>query len=334
MSKKDKNKAPYIGVDLGGTKILVALVSHKGKILEREKQPTMDEEGPDAVIARIAETVRQTLRKAGLNTQDVAGIGVGTPGVVDSKRGVVHIAPNLSGWHEIPLGQELEKRLERPVVVGNDVNVATYGEYTLGPGTGCKAVASIFPGTGIGGALIFDGKLWEGAHGAAGEIGHIILESGGPICGCGRQGCAEAVASRTALERDLRTAIRFGRQTVLSKMIAETEPIRSGILAQAAREGDTLVLEVLARTARYLGLLTASLVNLVDPEMVILGGGLIVGCQEWLMPTIRGVAREHFIDQADADTIRIEIATLGDDAGVLGAAMLAKSVVSGQPTGN
>jgi len=320
-----KGKAPYIGVDLGGTKILAAVISRKGKILSEAKTPTPDREGPDAVIARIIDTVREAAKEADLSLADIAGLGVGAPGVVEAATGVVRFAPNLTHWDEVPLGRRLAEALDLPVVVGNDVDVSTYGEYTLGAGAGCHSVAGIFPGTGIGGALILDGKLHTGARGSAAEIGHVVLLADGPVCGCGRRGCAEALASRTALERDLQTAMRFGRRTILTELMDADGRIRSGALAKAAAANDLLVLEVLTSTAHYLGLLAGSIANLIDPEIIIFGGGLIEACEEWLMPTIRATARQHFINRLDIDKVRIEVATLGDHAGVLGAAMLAQA---------
>ncbi|MFC1961211.1 ROK family protein [Chloroflexota bacterium] len=320
-----KNKTPYIGIDLGGTKILVAVVSHKGKILSRAKNPTPGKEGPDAVIEQIVRTVKQAAKKADLSLDKVGAVGIGSPGVVEAHTGIVRFAPNLSYWAEVPLGSALEKAFKRPVVVGNDVDVSTYGEYALGAGAGCNSMAGIFPGTGIGGALILDGKLHTGARGSAAEIGHIVLQADGPLCGCGRRGCVEAIASRTAIERDLWASIQFGRETMLTDLVQPGERIRSGILAQAAAAGDMLVLETLMRTGHYLGLLAGSVANLIDPEVIVFGGGLIEACDVWLMPVIRGTAQEYFINRLDIDKVRIEEASLGDYAGVLGAAMLARS---------
>lgn len=320
-----KNKTPYIGIDLGGTKVLVAVVSHKGKILAKAKNPTPSKEGPDAVIEQIVHTVNLAAGKANLDLNKVGAIGIGSPGVVDVKTGMVRFAPNLAYWDEIPLGPFLEKALKRSVVVGNDVDVSTYGEYSLGAGAGCSSMVGIFPGTGIGGALILDGKLHTGARGSAAEIGHIVLKADGPLCGCGRRGCVEAIASRTAIERDLRAAISFGRETVLTDMVKPGERIRSGMLAKAAEQGDLLVLQKLTRTGHYLGLLAGSIANLIDPEVIVFGGGLIEACSDWLMPVIRGTAQEYFINRLDMHKVRIEEASLGDYAGVLGAAMLARS---------
>ena len=319
-----KQKAPYLGVDLGGTKILAAVVSHKGRIKGLAKAATPSE-GPEAVIEQVAETVREAVVQAGLKLDDAGGIGIGSPGVVDTETGVVRFAPNLAHWDEVPLGRKLTERLDLPVVVGNDVDVATFGEYALGAGAGSQSLAGIFPGTGIGGALILKGQLLVGARGSAAEIGHMTLMSGGPLCGCGRRGCAEALASRTALERDLWTAIRFGRETILTEFIKGDGRIRSGALAKAAEAGDLLVLETLLRTGHYLGLLAGSIANLIDPEIIVFGGGLIEACAKWLMPSIRGTAQQHFINRLDIDRVRIEVATLGDNAGILGAAMLARN---------
>lgn len=324
MAKK-KSNAPFVGVDLGGTKILVAIVSHKGKILSQAKNPTPGKEGPDAVIERIVQTVESAAKKAGISLSKVGGIGVGSPGVVDSETGMVRYAPNLAHWEEVALGEALQHRLKRPVIVGNDVDVATFGEYALGAGAGCHSMVGIFPGTGIGGAVILNGKLHTGARGSAAEIGHIVIMADGPRCGCGRQGCAEALASRTAIERDLRSAMRFGRQTVLTDMVKGGDRIRSGMLARAAQADDLLVLETLTRTGHYLGLLTGSVVNLIDPEIVVFGGGLIEACEQWLMPVIRETARQYYINRLDLDQVKIEVAALGDYAGVLGTAMLART---------
>lgn len=323
MPKKDKQF--YVGVDLGGTKILAAVVSEKGKILGKAKNRTPAADGPDAVIMRIAETVEQAVSKSDLAMTDIVGVGVGAPGVVDASKGVVRFAPNLSFWSEIPLASRLEAQLKCSVVIGNDVDVATYGEFALGAGAGCSSMVGIFPGTGVGGALILDGKLHMGARGSAAEVGHMVLLSDGPMCSCGRRGCVEALASRTAIERDLRAAMRFNRETVLRDLVGERQLIRSGTLAKAARAGDFLVLEVLARAGHHLGLLAGSLVNFIDPEVIVFGGGLIEACSEWMMPTIRGTAMQHFINRLDADSVRIEVATLGDQAGVLGTAMLARA---------
>ncbi len=323
MSKK--RKKPYLGIDLGGTKILAAVVSPKGKILGQAKQPTPAGEGPAAVIPRIAETARKAAGKAGVALADVGGIGIGAPGVVDSQAGVVRVAPNLAFWEAVPLGERLSNLLERPVVVGNDVDVATYGEYALGAGRGSQSVIGIFPGTGIGGALILDGKMHSGARGSASEVGHMVLVADGPVCTCGRRGHAEALASRTAIERDLRIAMQFGQETILNELVGPEDRIRSGTLAKAARAGDRLVLETLARTGFYLGLLAGSLVNLIDPEVIIFGGGLIEACADWIMPPLYGTAREHMINMLDVADVRIEVAALGDYAGVLGAAMLARA---------
>lgn len=328
MSRKEKT--PYIGIDLGGTKVLVAVVSHKGKIIARAKNATPAKEGPEAVIAQVIETVEQAAKKADIPLSQVGAIGIGTPGVVDAETGMVRYAPNLAGWEEVPLGPALELGLDRPVIVGNDVDVAAFGEYSLGVSKKCKSMVGIFPGTGIGGALIIDGKLHKGARGSAAEIGHMTILAHGPLCGCGRRGCVEALASRTAIERDLRTALAFGQTSILSKMVQPNERIRSGVLAKAARAGDRLVLETLARTGTYLGILAGSVCNFIDPEVVIFGGGLIEACEEWLMPTIRQTTIAYLINRLDIDKVRIETATLGDDAGILGAAMLARATSTKQ----
>jgi glucokinase len=326
--------SPYtVGVDLGGTKILAAVVDRKGRIVAEEKLKTRARQGPATVIERMVETAHRAVRKAGVEWHDVLGVGVGAPGPMDPDAGVVYNPPNLPGWDEVPLGPRMSEALGVPVFVENDVNLGTLGEHALGAGQGTRDMVGIFVGTGVGGGLILDGQLRSGARHAAAEVGHMIVLADGPVCGCGKRGCLEAVASRTAIERDIHLGIAAGRESLVPDLLKGSGRLSSGVLAEALRRGDSLVAEVVGRAQWYLGLLTASIVNLVDPEMIVFGGGVVEALGEEFLVPIRCTARQYFIQQSGADKVRIVTAKLGDHAGVLGAAVCARQRALQSPTG-
>ena len=321
---------PVIGIDLGGTKILAAVVRADGQVLGRSKKRTRPELGPDAVIERIIQAAQQAAETAGLTPNDVMAVGIGAPpGTLDPHSGAVLYAPNLPGWENIPLGRRLADALGVPVLVQNDVNVGTLGEFELGAGRGTRDMVGIFVGTGVGGGIIADGKLRSGARNAAGEVGHMVIAAGGPYCGCGRQGCLEAVASRTAIERDLRAGVAAGRQNLIQEIAGpELERITSSVLARAWEANCPLTHEVLGRAQWYLGLHAAAIVNFFDPEILVYGGGVIEAMGESFLAPIRTVAHQHFIRQSGRP-VQIVAATLGDNAGVLGAAVAARRAFAG-----
>ena len=323
---------PYvIGMDLGGTKILAAVVDAEGQILAEAKRATGADEGPDSVIKRMAQTARKAARQAGIERAAVSGLGVGAPGPIDPESGYVYNPPNLPGWDEVGLAPRLSEALELPVFLENDVNLGTLGEYALGAGRDTRDMVGIFVGTGVGGGLILDGRLRSGFRHAAGEVGHMVVLADGPVCGCGKRGCLESVASRTAIERDIRLGIAAGRKSLIPRLVKEKGRLTSGVLARALRKGDPLVTEVMGRAQWYLGLLAASIVNLIDPEMIVFGGGVVEALGKDFLRPIRVTARQHYIQQAGADRVRIVAAKLGDHAGVLGAAVLARRQTSTDP---
>jgi glucokinase len=257
----------------------------------------------------------------------MAGLGTGAPGPLDPDRGIVLHTPNLP-WVNVPLASMLSERLDDlPVFIENDVNLGTYGESVFGAGKGAQDVIGIFVGTGIGGGLVLEGRLRQGWRKACAEIGHMTLMAEGPVCGCGKRGCAEALASRTAIERDIWAGIKMGRESLIPELLKgdRRERLTSGALAEAYLKGDPLVTEVLGKTQFYLGLLTASVVNFVDPEMVILGGGVIEALGESFLVPIRAVAYQYFINQDGAKDVAIVPAKLGDNAALLGAAAYART---------
>jgi glucokinase len=324
--KSETPSAPYtIGMDLGGTKILAAVVSREGRIVAEAKLKTKPDEGPDAVIERMIQAARKAVQRAGIEWADVLGMGIGAPGPMDPETGVVYNPPNLPGWNEVPLGSRLAEGLGVPIFVENDVNLGTLGEHALGAGQGTQDMVGIFVGTGVGGGLILGGELRSGYRHAAAEVGHMIILADGPVCGCGKRGCLESVASRTAIDRDIRLGIAAGRETLVLELTGgKLDRLTSGVLAKAWSQGDPLVVEILTKAQWYLGLLTASIVNLIDPEMVVFGGGVVEALGEDLLAPIRVTARQYFIQQAGADQVQIVTARLGDQAGVLGAAVLAR----------
>lgn len=323
---KGKGKAqPFrVGIDLGGTKILVAVVDTENKVRGEAKQATHAEEGQDAVVRRIVATVQEALDDADVKLSAVTAVGVGAPGATDFASGVVHYAANL-GWHDVPLAERLHSQLGAPVFVDNDVNVGTLAEYLLGAGRGVQHLAAMFVGTGIGGGLIVNGHLYRGFRGATGEIGHMAVVPDGPLCGCGRRGCLEAVASRTAIEREVQAALDAGRPSVLRDLIAASKRGRltSGIIAKALEQKDPLMEDVIGRVQRFLAMAMANLVNILDPEVVVMGGGVVESLGKDFVEAVARAARADFLAKKDAERVRIVPASLGDQAGAVGAALMA-----------
>jgi glucokinase len=221
------------------------------------------------------------------------------------------------------------KRL--PVYIENDVNAGTFGEYVFGAARGVRNVVGIFPGTGIGGGIIIDGKLHHGFRDSAAEIGHMVIMVDGPLCGCGKRGCAEALASRTAITRDIKAALYMGRKSMITDLAGkDPRRITSGSLVEAWKAGDELVCEVLTAAQRYLGILTGSVVNLLDPEMIVFGGGMVEALGDEFLEPVRLIARNYYILRRDVESIQLVTSQLGDFAVVLGAAAIALERAEGK----
>jgi glucokinase len=315
-------KGFYIGIDVGGTKIAAAVVTPSGKILGREKLSTPRGRGSKAVLAAIAAVVEDAMLDADVKPRKMRGIGVGVPGIVDAVGGRVVAAPNIP-IAGAPIVAFLKKHFGVPVTLGNDVNIGVLGERWLGAGRGVDDMVGVFPGTGVGGGVVCGGRLLTGAHGAAAELGHIVLNPGGPLCGCGARGCLEAYASRTAIERDLREGARGGRPTQIAELNGgRLDVIKSRVLAEALRLGDPLVTDVMHSAAQRLGDGCTAIRHCFDPKLIVLGGGLIEACGSFILPIVR--------ERLDADPLfrrvgdcRVKISELGDDAVILGAVALA-----------
>ena len=309
------------GIDLGGTKIQAAVVSGRGRVLGSARRQTPVEGGPPAVAAEMAGALRDAASEAGVDS--FSGVGVGSPGVIDTDAGTVSNARNLTDWIEpYPLAAELGSMLDAPVALGNDVQVATDAEFRLGAGKPYRSILGVFWGTGVGGGIILDGKPWLG-RGAAAEIGHIVVKKNGARCGCGRDGCLEAYAGRGMMEAKARREHEDGRKTSLFKIMEKKGRTRlaSGVWAKALEEGDELAIELVDRAVSYLGAGIGSAVNLLDVEAVVIGGGLGVRFGAPMVERIREASMPHIF--ADDRPPHMHVAALGDLGGAIGAALLA-----------
>ena len=312
-----------VGVDMGGTKILAAIIGSNGQIVSRFKTMTRADKSADEVISRIAECISKAIKKANLDHTQIRAIGIGAPGVIDSETGVVIYAPNLR-WTNVALKTALENQIKIPVTVDNDVNLGTLGEQALGAGRGIENLVGVFIGTGIGGGIILNGKLFYGANGTAGEIGHVILKPDGPRCSCGNRGCLEALASRTAISRHVRKAVtQQGKKSILPELNkGNLDLVRSRALAKAVERGDKVTASAIQRAQYYLGVGVATVTGLINPQVVVLGGGLIEAMGEDFVNGVYDVATKLALPNA-MNGVKVVSAKLGDDAGVIGGAVLA-----------
>jgi glucokinase len=309
----------YLGVDLGGTKILVGLVDERGRVVVRQRVPT-PVGGPQAVVAVIVDSVRALCRRAGQEMGALRGLGVGAPGPMDPVSGVVFEPPNLPGWRDVPLGSLLSAEVGLPVFVENDANAAALAERWAGAGVGVDDLVYVTVSTGIGGGLILGGRLYHGAAGTAGEVGHMVIEPGGPRCNCGRLGCLEALASGPSIAREARAAVAAGRPTVLAAIAPQA--LDAAAVARAALDGDPVAREIYARAATALGIGITNLVNLLSPAMVILGGG-VTRAGELIFAPVRRIVRQEAFERPGS-AVQIVPAALGEDVGAIGAAAVAR----------
>lgn len=312
-----------VGVDLGGTKILAGVFNPQLKLLQTSKLSTKAGRGFSAVVERIARCVRDAVDEADLSLKQIGALGIGAPGAIDTETGSVIFAPNLN-WKDVPLKRELEKLLDVPVFVENDTNLCTLGVHEVELKGKPRHLLGIFLGTGIGGGLMLDGKLYGGFNRTAGEIGHMVIEVGGPVCGCGNKGCFEALASRTAIFRRIQQAVKDGGKTVLTDLLGPgLSDMKSGDLRKAIRRGDKLVERVIEEAAEYTGIAVANLMNILNPEVVVLGGGVIDALEDEMMAIIVETAFDYAM-AGTAGGVQIIASKLGDHAGISGGAVLAR----------
>ncbi|MCL5026401.1 MAG: ROK family protein, partial [Chloroflexi bacterium] len=304
---------------LGGTKIATAMVTDEGQIEAFDRRPTLAQEGRDAVIGRMEAAVRAVLSQVGRPLSDVIGIGIGAPGPCNYQTGVVTQPPALPGWYNVPLKAIFEERFGIPTFVGNDANAAAQAEHLFGAGRGTRNMICVTMGTGIGGGLILNGRLYVGTDGAAGEIGHMIIDDSGPRCNCGNIGCWEALGSGTALAADAVRRIARGTPTsIVDFARAKGGDINARVIAEAAQAGDPVANELIARVAHFLGVGLVNLVHVLNPEMIVIGGGM-AQMGDVLLEPARRVLEERGLE-LPSRRVRIVASELGDEVGVLGAA--------------
>jgi glucokinase len=312
------------GIDLGGTKIQTVLVDSRYEVMGQARRQTPTEGGPADVVEEMAGALADAATQAEIEPGQLAGIGVGSPGDVDEKTGAVTSARNLPDWEgTYPMARELKKRLGPPVAVGNDVQVATNAEFKLGAGKPYRSMLGVFWGTGVGGGLVLDGKEWLG-RGAAAEIGHVVVRRGGALCTCGRHGCMEAYAGRQAMELRARREHDDGTKTELFKIMKRKghERLTSGVWEDAWEDDDKLATHLLERAVEALGTGIASAVNLIDPEVVIIGGGMGQRFFEPFEKPLRDEMGKHLF--VDDNPPALHMVGLGDFSGAIGAAMLVR----------
>ncbi len=320
--KEVKGSQPVLAIDLGGTKIMAAIISPQGQVMANEYHLTLAKEGPQSVINRIFSAIDHLLEVRNLDLSQLHGISIAGAGAIDLDRGVVTSSPNLPGWHDVPLRNIVSSKYKVNTFLINDANAAALGEHEFGAGKGVDNLILLTVGTGIGGGIIINGRLYSGSSGSAGEIGHMTIDVNGPRCSCGNIGCLEMLASGTAIAREAIRRISRGERSVLAEMVeGKIENITAELVGMAAQGGDSLALEVISQAATYLGVGLVNLVNIFNPEMIIVGGG-VMRMGDLLLEPARQVVKERAFQLA-AQAVRIVPSQLGDNAAVLGAAIFA-----------
>ena len=313
---------PVLAIDVGGTKIRIAIISGKGKIIAKEQRLTLADEGLEAVTGRIISGIDRLLRLKNLAPSQLHSIGIAAAGAIDSEKGLVTSSPNLPGWCDVPLRDIVKSKYGVDTFLINDASAAALGEHEFGAGRGVNNLIYLTVGTGIGGGIIIDGKLYLGPSGSAGEIGHMTIDVNGQRCSCGNTGCLETLASGTAMAKEAIKRIKQGEKSSLTEIVGgKIENITAETVEVAARGGDSLASEVISEAATYLGVGMVNLVNIFNPEMIIVGGG-VAKMGDLLLNPVRQVVQERAF-QLPAQAVRIVQAQLGDDSGLLGAAAFA-----------
>ena len=307
-----------IGVDLGGTNVKAAIVTEDKQVVAKDSRPTQASDGPVAIMDLMAQCVRDLMRENGLEMRQALAAGFGAPGPMNWQTGIVYSPPNLPGWKDVPLADEMQKRLGLPCYVDNDANVACYGEYWLGAGQGADSVVVFTLGTGVGGGIVVFGQLLRGIDGTAAELGHIKVQRDGRLCGCGAHGCLEAYASVTGMVRTARE--NWDAADTKLKTLCDNNPdaLTGKIIHEAAAGGDAYARQVFKETATWLGLGAASMVNALNPERIVLCGGMI-NAGDMLFDTVRETVLANAFE-VPAKRCQILPAGLGGDSGVLGCA--------------
>ncbi|HOP07011.1 MAG TPA: ROK family protein [candidate division Zixibacteria bacterium] len=319
------SKRAYAGIDIGGTNVKFGLIDRNGQVIHREQRPTMAEKGPVPLLHLITNIAERILYYAAEEEYTVDHVGVGSPGAVDFKTGtVIGPCPNIEGWTGTKIAETLSERINLPVYVDNDANAMALAESKFGAAIGANSVVCATVGTGIGGGIILNGKVWRGATGSAAEVGHVPISMDGPLCACGSRGCVEAYCSSRAIIERTRSKLKKNLSPVFNEILnGDIDSINIKKLFAAARKQDETALEVLSETAYYLGIGLAGVVNLLNPEIVVIGGGIADGGGGFV-EMVAAVIKERAWDSATRE-LRVARARLGNDAGFIGAAVLGES---------
>ena len=316
------HKDSVISIDMGGTKVLGCVVNSNEGIIARVKKPTDPKGSRKKYIHQLAEVVFELIESVHINKNKIKAVCLGVPGTLNPFTGIIGLAPNL-GLKKFNIKKILENEIPYPVLIENDVNLGALGIKNFGVGKKANNLLAVFVGTGIGGGLIIDGKLYRGSNYVAGEIGHMLVELDGPKCGCGRKGCFEAVASRTAIVNKIIKDIKSGKRSQLSRLVKSGERIKSGSLASAVRSGDKVVINRISEGCVVIGGVLASITNLLNLDMIVLGGGLIEAAGNFMLPEIKSAFNSHVLNDS-AKGLKILASKLADDAAVYGGIALAK----------
>ena len=302
----------YLTLDIGGTKIFGTIMDAEGNILAKDKKKTRSEAGEKAVTEQLFKCIDGLFERTGLQKGDIATLGAGMPGILDQKTGTIAFTPNMP-WKNYPFRKLVETRYGFTSYLGNDATLGMLGEWKHGAARGKSDVIGLFVGTGIGGGLVINGRFHEGATGAAGELGHMTLNPEGPYCGCGSRGCLEAYASKTAIWREIEHQLARGRKSAISVLMEGEAVLKTKALKKAIEQEDALVLEVLERSMTYLAAGVGSLVNALNPQMVVIGGGVAEGIGAYLLPILKAKMQRFVIPEL-LDTVTVTASTLGDNA--------------------
>ena len=317
----------WVGFDLGGTKMLSIVFDKQFNPIGRSRKKTKGFEGMEAGLKRINNVIAESIEDAGIKAADIKGLGIGCPGPLDFEKGQIREAPNL-GWQKVPIRKSIEAEFGFHAEIANDVDAGVFGEYQFGAGKKARCVVGIFPGTGVGGGCVYDGRLLRGKNSSCMEVGHIPLLPGGSLDGAGNPGSLESVASRlTIAGQAAQAAYRGAAPNLKEKAGTDVAQIRSGAISQAIDAGDESVKAIVLDACHYLGLSVVTLVHLLAPDVVIFGGGLIEAMPDLMLKEIEKVARPRILASM-RDGFEIVEAKLGDNAGVMGAAALARQAVA------
>ncbi|MBR6723420.1 ROK family protein [bacterium] len=309
-----------IGIDVGGTNVKIALVDGEGKIIYSNSVPTYAQMGYEYTVNNIKQAIKDLMKETNTESKDIQGIGFDFPGQVDCKTGVVKLAPNIPGWVNVPIAQMIEEEFHIPTRIDNDVRCAALGELKFGAGRGCENFVCITVGTGIGSGLVINGKVVRGAANAAGELGHIKLQmEDGPLCGCGDSGCLEAFASGPSIVAMAQEYLKGGKSAKFRELAGDGE-ITPYIVAKAAEAGDPVAKRIFEKMGYYIGMGLTSVINLLNPEKIIIGGG-VAECGDLLLDPIRRTINDRAM-KVQRESVEIVPAELGNSAGVIGASML------------